>query len=387
MSLPDRIREPLNALHARLLVRRPGLLERLVAVSLSTALAESLRPEELFALSRRVLVEGAKNRLANQDLVRGSRCQVVENAAPLRALHAQGRGAVVASLHLGPFHHALTEAAAIHPEVVVFAAEHLRDHFQRSWDRIARDRSFALDVIPSGGRAGLLRAVKALRGGAFGVIFVDSTNRAGGRAGTPERDVELEFLTLPFRMSVGPAFLAARAGVPLVCARARREGWRRTIQFSDPLEVPDTDPETLAAAVRQMYQWLETGVREKPEAWDGWVQHLLYWARSGEPPRVTRDAWDQRTRELETQIQAGSHLRLRVEPAHVAWLGEGAERLVFHGPKRRLIKATPGIVALLGAGERGVTLTELARRASVPRSELARELARLELAGLARIDP
>jgi hypothetical protein len=75
-------------------------------------------------------------------------------------------------------------------------------------------------------------------------------------------------------------------------------------------------------------------------------------------------------------------VRIRVEPAHLAWMElEGTEPLLFHGPRRRLLKGTPASCRLLDEAAAGRAV----RAPAGGETAIAREIARLALAELIEV--
>ncbi len=383
------LREPWNLSRAwmRLQLARSERehILRLVSVSLSTAFSETRSPSELRGLARNVFIEIQRGRFANDDLGRGARAHRVDGARHLERLAEAGSGCILMSLHQGPFHYVATEAAHITDGVSVFAASHLKKHFEAFWAGIGVTHDIRLTILGATEPTSLLRAVRTLRGGERVVIFADVGNRVGGRVGG-EHAVVVQFLKLSLSVSLGPAFMAQKAGVPLVPSIARRErGMRRVVSFGEPIRV-GPGREGLESATRAVYALFEAEVAERPEQWDGWLTHLLLWGDPVPPPMAGRDAWRESSAALEREMREGSRRRLVVEPTHVAWLGDTEERLVVHGPPRRLLKGSPLTCRVLDAGVAGVPLGRLAREVDGDSATVAREVARIVLAGLGTIE-
>jgi len=240
-------------------------------------------------------------------------------------------------------------------------------------------------MLSSGDRVSLVRAMRALRDGATVLIYADVENRIGRGGG--DHGVDLEFLSLPVTVRPGPVYLAARAGVPVVRAASWLERGRAHVEFSPPFEPPPAgDPGALREEIAALYSWFEERIRRHPTQWDGWLRQVLLWREMASAPAVDAATW------RETVVRARRWLgdprrRLVVESAHVGWLRRGEEILIVDGPRRRILHGTAATLALLEAGSRRRRLRDLAREPGVDAGNLAADLSRVVLAGLARIEP
>jgi lauroyl/myristoyl acyltransferase len=361
----------------------------LLPVSLATVFGPIRTPAQIRAMSGRCLFEIRMNRAANRDLAFGARCREVRNAQAVLGLRRRGDGAVVCGFHLGPFHYATTELAHLDDGVHVFAADHLAKGEAAFWMRTARVHGIDVEILSNARIRSMIRAVRALKAGRRVVIYADAPSRLGPTLQKQDHTVDVEFLGLPFRMRMGPAFLSQRAEVPMIFAATYRDGlFRKVVEFSDPLAPPARRSlEAVAGRIREMYAWFEERVRRHPEQWDGWLHHLAYWSETGKVDPVSQDRWDEESRRIRGLLETdGRRVRLKAEKTHVAWVEGDRSRLIFHGPRRLLLKGTAASCDLLDAAYDATPLALLPGRVALDPDTLCREVARLVLAGLAEID-
>jgi len=362
----------------------------LAPLTLSAAFGDSRSSTEIMDLARRCLLSRALIIADHQELHRHARCHAVHNLEPLAALRRRGIGAVVCSLHLGPYFYVPLELGANGFDQVVFAADRVLDRLSVPWEKIIRGLPGKVETLPALGTGSLIRALRSIKAGWSTVIYMDGQTGVGGPGAGRHHTVEVDLVSLKVRLRTGPAFLAQRAGVPMVMAAARRDArGRREIEFSDPIPPPAGDSsEARTERVRELATWFDARIRRDPDQWNGWFFPLLTWTRTGAAPTATRAEVEATRTRIESLISGaeGRRALLRADPAKVTRLEFGGQHALIHGPTRRVLEATPLAGALLGAALRGVPMRRLPRLFPVERGELSLEVTRMVLADLATIE-
>lgn len=216
------------------------------------------------------------------------------------------------------------------------------------------------------------------------VLYMDGQHGAGERR--DQHRADFRFCGSELFMRTGPAFLARRAGVPILPAIAFRQGLaRRVVEFGAPLPPPDGDDEaSLVARTAELYRWFEPHVHEHPEQWPGWLYPIMHWRATGSTPTATRAEYDAAVARAASGL-AGGRATLQCDPTRTGWIEVSREILLVHGPSRRVLQGDPTTRALLSAAERRVRLRDLPRRLGESPEALAPQVARLTLAGLAEL--
>lgn len=196
----------------------------------------------------------------------------------LQGALAQGRGAVLATAHLGNLDLVAQAALARGVRLTV-----LVERFQpeKLWRycmalRTARGLSFQ-----AAGPSGVKAALQALRRGEAVAIACDRTVHGRG--------VVMDFLGEPAEMPVGAAELALRTGaalLPAFCVRQGRERYRVTIE--PPILMPGdgarpTDDEVHQATGR-VIAGMERYIKAHPEQWMAFQPIWDLGVASGRPP-------------------------------------------------------------------------------------------------------
>lgn len=362
-----------------------GLLPVLIAMTLGKD-APSAR---LRALSRRFLSTQALLSLDHENLERGARCDQVSNTAPLLDLKRSGAGIMVCSIHLGAYFHVGAELLALGFDVNLVANRAIIERENFGWQRVAERHGRLVNLLYADRLSTTRLIVRTLQRGGLVLIYLDGqAGHSGPRSGRSHR-TRGPFLSMPTRMWTGPAYLAQRTGARVVCAATWRESWgRHVLEFSDPLTVPrDGGDQAPADFTRDMYCWFEPRVRPRPEQWAGWGLPHLFLEETSPPPRATVDALEAERQRVESLMRiAKGRSRLRAEPTRVGVFGEEGQCALIEGPTRRVLEVDALTVAVMRAAYRGVRLGRLPAevKADVPR--LSDVVARLTLAGLARVE-
>jgi lauroyl/myristoyl acyltransferase len=180
------------------------------------------------------------------------------NWAALRRQLATGKGAIVASAHLGNWHgggFALARTGL--PVRVVMYRNHAGDVMDSKVARRAKVQQTYIDSDPMA----MVEIVKALRNGEVLAMLVDKP--------WDSRSIEAPFFGKPSKFPVGPVRLARLAGVPIFPAFCI---WKRPREYEailgDPIDVRGSDPdEAEHRAVADLARVIEVQVAANLPVW------------------------------------------------------------------------------------------------------------------------
>lgn len=322
-------------------------------------------------------------------LGRGGRTHAIRHTAPLRALRRERTGAVVCALHQGPFFYVANALTELGVDLGVFASDDMREKNAGVWERIAARNGVALDLLQADRPRSVFEALRLLERGRFVVVYMDGQLGAGGMEKGDHHRASVRFLGHEMGMRTGPAWLAARARVPIVVAAAWRTAWgRRIVEFSDPFPPPDdTSHEARERRTRELYAWLEPHVARRPQQWAGTINPFMHWSQSGEAPTATQDDLARELLRVRALLADGrGRARLVADDARVGSLDATQFAILLHGPTRRVLQAPMLSRELLRAAFRRVRFADLPRRFPADVGALPEAIARLTLAGLATIE-
>jgi lipid A biosynthesis acyltransferase len=220
-------------------------------------------------------------------------------------------------------------------------------------------------------------------------VYMDGQTGVGGPGGGQHHSVVIPMVGMEMRLRVGPAYLAQKAQAPVVLAVAHRTpGGRRMIEFSDVLDPPaGDDHQARVDLMHRMAAWFEERVRRYPEQWGGWFVPVLTWAETGSAPAVSRVAFDRELERVRALVaDAKGSARLTADRARVAIFEHQGEQVIVEATAKRILGTTPLGCGVLRAAFRGVRLNRLPRMFPDSADALGLEVARMVLAGLARIE-
>jgi lauroyl/myristoyl acyltransferase len=363
-----------------------GPVTKLLPASFAGAFGDTEPPGRLREMARRFLDRLTLDRLDHDELLRGGRCQEVRNLEALHALRRSGTGMVVCSLHFGPFYYIPVEVAWAGWKVQALMLGQLHEQLAPRFLELAARSGLDFEPLASRSVRSVVGCVRGLQAGQALVVYSDGQNTAAARPEQAGHDVAVDVLGMPLRILAGPAWLSACAGVPMVPALVWREGLgRRVMEFGDPLPAPrDRSMTALAEATRALFAWFEPRIRARPETWGFWAYPFLMWREAGDSPSVGVEQWRATLARVTALLESGRG-RLRAESAHVG-VHRGQRLLIVHGPTRRVLVGDALSCDVLEAALDGARLSELARSVQAPPEALAGAVARLTLAGLARLD-
>jgi predicted LPLAT superfamily acyltransferase len=188
----------------------------------------------------------------------------IDGGEHLRVALAAGRGAVVATGHLGPWQLGpyLLEQAGHGRVVLAMAPEPDRDAQQFEQAHALRGR---FRVVQVGGPLSSLALLRALRAGDTVALQMDRVP-----PGSRDTTLKLPFAGAFARFSVGPAALARAASAPLVPVFLLASGARRVVvHVGEAVTVPRTADRAsdLRVATQALVRAYEKCVRADPYQW------------------------------------------------------------------------------------------------------------------------
>ena len=346
--------------------RSGASLTRVAGLSLTSCFGERMSSRAILSLARRCAVQHALRHLDHHDLVRDGRARVIHRQ-PLDRLRELGRGAMVVSIHLGPYRYIASELLHLGFRVVVIVDDVAIDREGAFWESGAVRTRGRLELLPVLGAGGLLRALRALDQGAMVVVYVDGGTGVGGPAARGSHEIVLSLGAMPVRMRTGAAHIAQRAGATTLLAAAHRDGWERQ--------------------VREITPWFERRIFARPEEWVGWFFPMFAWPSTGAAPTASREQLS-RTRERVRALLAdpAATARLSADAVRVGAVEKDEHRVLVDGARRLVLDATPLGIEVMRAAQRRTRFSELSSRTGGGSSELEMEISRMVLAGLAEIE-
>jgi lauroyl/myristoyl acyltransferase len=375
--------------HALLDERSPLSLIRIAGLTLSSCYGESVSSGRLRQLARECFEAAALREFDHVEMALGRGAHDQRNVGALNSLKERGEGAVVASIHLGPNHYVGLALLEMGFDVALLADDHVAGRIGHQWQAIAARTRGRLEIIPAFSSHGLLRAVRAVRRGAVALVYIDGGAGARGNAAAGTRQVHFRFREMPVRVHAGAAHLAQRCGVTTVLGAAWRDrAGRRFVEFSDAIAPPARDEVGGAERMlREMVPWFLDRIERQPEQWGGWLLPALAWTETGAAPKVTRELLESTTRRVQNLLDGrGGAARLAADDVRVAPLQHDDSHLIVDGGRRLVLESTPLGLKLLREAQRGSRLATLARKFPAQRAGVEREVTRMVLAGLARIE-
>jgi lauroyl/myristoyl acyltransferase len=212
------------------------------------------------ALARHIFAEQSRNYLDIFRLVR-------MNAASLRAgvdkwgwerfleAHAEGKGVIVASAHLGPIS-VVGQILVAHGFETVLPVEIERSEMQRAVNRARA--TIGLQLVPTDSPFGVVRALR--QGKVFGMLADRAVTGVGER---------VEFFGREALLPSAHIALGLRTGAPVIPAFSLRDKGRLVASFEPRLPlVPSGDRHAdVREGVARWARVLETYVRRHPEQW------------------------------------------------------------------------------------------------------------------------
>jgi KDO2-lipid IV(A) lauroyltransferase len=183
-----------------------------------------------------------------------------------RALLAdlQRRPTVIAGCHLGNWEFGSLCSPMIGRPYLIVVRPPRYPHVARL---LAALRGWTGQKVIHRAGAGLQAHAHLAAGGCVGMVFDVSVPPQAGA-------VAVDFFGVPTYTTIAPAYLAARAGVPLVLAYASPLGRHRYRLVMRRIEAPEgaSRRETALALTRKLSAELEAAIRETPAAWAWWLK-------------------------------------------------------------------------------------------------------------------
>lgn len=182
---------------------------------------------------------------------------VTTNEPALRAVHAEGRGAIVALPHMANWDLAGAWAGLTGLPVSTVAERLRPESLYRRF--VAYRAELGIEVEALSGAGNPLTAMRsALERGRVVCLLADRSVRVGG--------VEVELLGEAARLPGGPATLARISKVPVIVCTPTFRGPLLHLQISDPIE-PVPGRSGVAAIMQKVADEFSKGIRAAPHDW------------------------------------------------------------------------------------------------------------------------
>lgn len=200
-----------------------------------------------------------------------------ENLESLDAIHARGRGGVLATPHLGNWDAGGRWVAERWPLTVVVEVLRPKMLFDRF---VEHRRGLGMTIIPliRGGDA-IARCLEKIREGGYVALVSDRDLSGSG--------IEVKMFGRTTKMPPGPAVLALRAEVPLIPAciyQLPDGGWKAWVM--DPIDdgVVGETPENVALLTQRLAEAYEQLIAREPEQWHAFSTMWLPAGESADAP-------------------------------------------------------------------------------------------------------
>lgn len=211
------------------------------------------------------------NRTA-KDLLRDGRFISSSSDCELKWV-AQQRGAVLATMHFGPY--PLGLAWLLHhyfqgKQVVIVKSNDSSPDEQRALMRLA-ELGVDTHVMAPESPKEFHRILKFVRNGGVAIIMVDLPPSYG-------KSSRADILSMPVRLADGAVDLAAICHVPMTLFRVRNVGLRDVVEVEAVIDVDRDDSASLLKAKSRVNRMITETVRDYPEQWHMWPlfdQYLL----------------------------------------------------------------------------------------------------------------
>src|SRR5258708_413329 len=151
-------------------------------VSLTSLFGDRMSSAEIRRLARRCVEAFILRRLDHEDMGNGGRPHQVFHTGPLDELRRRGQGAVVASIHLGPYCFVGTELLRRGFDVAGIADDEAIERARELWERAPPRLPPQLQLMRVGGARSLLHALRSLKSGTIALVYIDGGTSLRGPA-------------------------------------------------------------------------------------------------------------------------------------------------------------------------------------------------------------
>lgn len=275
----------------------------------------------------------------------------VVNLDRLRQALDKGRGALLATQHVGPYRRLFYELVRRGFKVnLVLDAEVSSNILQRISNQLARQNKSLPDLeerllIINAEKTGSARQIlRALKRNEPVIIYLDGNTGVGGQKETSQHGVTVDFFDQKVAVRKGTCHLAYLAQSPVIPLFANWcDGRKPRMEFFDPI-VPDPQSdveEFCRQGMQKLYTLSETFIREHPEQFEEWF-HMHRWrlpeagGQSASDGSSLKEAYN----ELKREMEEGS-AQYRVDQSKTLVVVVGGKELLVDGRRRRVLKARP----------------------------------------------
>jgi lauroyl/myristoyl acyltransferase len=190
----------------------------------------------------------------------------IEDRAALDDALAQGRGAIVAGVHLGPHAALPLTLAQLGYEVAVVGDERILNTGRKLAGACLLEAASRLSWLPVGDASSLMRARATLRRNAIVVAFIEQFVEA-------PRNAAVTLFGRRVTASAMLPYLASLARSPIVPASMISDrGPAFSLRFEPAFAAPERNDQAIGETMTNLFQVVERRALERPEQWLLWQQ-------------------------------------------------------------------------------------------------------------------
>lgn len=340
----------------------------LTYLNLFLCLRDAYSPRELARLARRCIW----NRIYNDfdaEVLRGLTYQTNNFEIIERAL-TQGRGALLATQHVGPYRWTFLELIrrGYKVQLVLDAAGSIKVYEQIKHYFALRNMEHLherLQIINAEQPRSARQILRALKHNELVLIYLDGNTGVGGQDQANKHNVQVDFFGQRVSVRKGACHLAHLAQSPIIPLLASWQNRTAVIDALAPV-IPQREVEIdefCRTGMQELFAVSEKFIRARPEQFEEWL-HLHRW--------LAKDAGKQKTRlnlddlklaytRFEHELEGGTS-HYRVDASKVIVLPVGAGELLVDGEHRRILNVRPVTREVVAALAHGITLERLAKK-------------------------
>lgn len=340
----------------------------LTYLNLFLCLRDAYSPRQLAQLARRCVW----NRIYNDfdaEVLRGLTYQTNNFEFIERAL-AEGRGALLATQHVGPYRWTFLELLRRGHKVqlVLDAAgsvkvyEQIKHYFALRNMEHLHER---LQIINAEQPRSARQILRALKHNELVLIYLDGNTGVGGQDQANKHNVQVDFFGQRVSVRKGACHLSYLAQSPIIPLLASWQNGTAVIDALAPV-VPNRDVEIdefCRAGMQELFAVSEKFIRARPEQFEEWF-HLHRWLAkdtNGQKARVNLDDLKQAYARFQHELEGGTS-HYRVDSSKVIVLEVGAGELLVDGEHRRILNVRPATREVVAALSEGITLERLTKK-------------------------